>query len=146
MKRKLFTACALLSLLFGTATVWWWTGSRNRIDQVLFERHGKQSIKLWGSGGKLLLTRTSYPPASATNGTGQVAWSSIPFNSTDPKAPADPRLTLASFSYASQPIGDKSGATESTLVLPAWLLVMVFGLLPAFWLASRLKGKKKPAG
>lgn len=140
MKRKLFTFFALVSLLLGAGTVWWWTGSGKRIDQLTFERHGAQSIRLWGSGGKVMLTRTVYP-ASATPGSGQLAWSSIPSSPSD-KTTSD-KLALASFSYASEPLPDKPGGRESSLVLPAWLLTMFFALLPALWLGSKLKGKKK---
>ena len=56
MKRKLFAFFALLSLLLGAATVWWWTGSGQRIDQLSLECNGSHSLRLWGSGGKVLLT------------------------------------------------------------------------------------------
>ncbi len=142
MKRKLLNFFALISLLLGAATVWWWTGSRNRIDQLTFEKHGSQSVRLWGSDGKVMLTRT-VQPASATPGSGELAWSSIPASSSD-KATQE-KLSLASFSYVSQPLADKPGGREASLVLPAWLLIMTFALFPCLWLGSKMKGKKKPA-
>jgi hypothetical protein len=147
MKRKLFTACALMSLLLGVATVWWWTNSGNRIDQITFERQGSQSIRLWGSGGKVLVTRTVFPAApmaSAGFGAGQLAWNSVSSVPVSGKT-GDPRLAMSTFSYVTTPLADRGGV-ESTLVLPAWLLVLGFALLPTVWLAPKLKRKKKPQG
>lgn len=141
MKRKLFNFFALASLLMLAATIWWWTGSGGRVDQLSFERHGTQTVRVWGSGGKVLLTRSVYPHA-ASSGSGQLAWSTT--RHTASQSPADSKLTLASFSYASQPLADRGG-TETYLVLPAWMLVLLFALLPALWVAAKLKKKKKPA-
>jgi hypothetical protein len=144
MKRKLFTWSALFSLLLGAATVWWWTGSSRRIDQISLERGGAQSMRLLGSSGKLMFTKTAMP-RSASVCAGQLAWSSVAYNSSD-KSSADPKLALASFSYTSQPLADKPGGHESTLVLPAWLLTLIFALMPTLWFGSKMKTKKKPSG
>jgi hypothetical protein len=144
MMRKLFTFFALVSLLLGGLTVWWWTGSRNRIDQLALD--SGLSLRLWGSGGKVMLTRTVYPPTAAP-ATGQLSWSSAPLAASDRSASAaSSRMALGSFSYARQPIPGQSGAVESSVVLPAWLLTLVFAVLPVAWAGSKFKkSKKSPA-
>jgi hypothetical protein len=145
MKRRLFTLFSLLSLLLGIATVWWWTGSSGRIDQLSFEWRGSQSIRIWGSGGKILVTRTVFRTASPATasagiglGSGQIAWNSV----AAVPASADPRLALSMFSRVTTTLPG-SGGVESTFVLPAWLLALIFALLPTVWLARKLKGRKK---
>jgi hypothetical protein len=138
MKRKFFTVVALFSLLLCAGTVWWWTSSGNRIDQVTYERHGAQTVNLWGSGGKVMLTRTVYT-GMPSDSLRQLSFNSI---ALDPSAAINnPSLTLMTVSYNKQP---QNGAMVSTLVMPAWLIAAVFSIFPALWMATKMKKKKKP--
>jgi hypothetical protein len=138
MKRKLFTTLAFFSLLLCAGTVWWWTSSGERIDQLTYERHGAQTVNFWGSGGKVMFTRTVYPGESKDN-LRQLSFNSLPLDSG--AAINDGKLTLMTVSYNSQPM---NGGTVSTLVMPAWLIASVFSVFPALWLATKLKKKKAP--
>jgi hypothetical protein len=139
MKRKLFTTLALFSLLFCAATVWWWTLSGNRIDEVTLERHGQQTMHLWGSGGKVMVTRTVHP-AEGHAPTSMVSWGSTPM---DPKTAGDANISLLSVSFNRQPLSGGKGGEISTLILPAWLIAAVFALPPSLWVAPKFKRKKK---
>jgi hypothetical protein len=134
MKRKLFTTLAFFSLLLCAGTVWWWTSSGERIDQLTYERHGAQTVNFWGSGGKVMFTRTVYPGESKDN-LRQLSFNSLPLDS----GAAINNATLMTVSYNSQPM---NGGTVSTLVMPAWLIASVFSVFPALWLATKMKKKK----
>jgi hypothetical protein len=89
--------CSLLSLLLCALTVAWWTQSQGQVDQLTFEHTGSHAIRLWGSNGKLLVTRTVVP-ADYTK--------PIRF-ARDPQE-SNPLLLATSFSYASQPAHAKA--------------------------------------
>ena len=132
-----------MSLLLGVATVWWWTNSGNRIDQITFERRGSRRASACGGRAGKASQRHRLPGRADRQrgfGAGQLAWNSV---SSAPASggTSDPRLAMSTFSYVTTPLADRGGV-ESTLVLPAWLLVLVFALLPTVWLAPKLKSKK----
>jgi hypothetical protein len=137
MTRKLFTVVALFSLLLCAATVWWWTSSGGRIDQVTYERHGVQTVNFWGSGGKVMVTRTVYGE-KASDSRRQISFDSVPLDSGSTVANSD--STLMTVAYNTQPL---NGAKVSTLVMPAWLIAGVFSIFPALWMATKLKSKPK---
>jgi hypothetical protein len=120
--------CSLLSLLLCALTVAWWTQSQGQVDQLTFEHTGSHAIRLWGSNGKLLVTRTVVP-ADYTK--------PIRF-ARDPQE-SNPLLLATSFSYASQPARDIDGGTETNVVVPAWLLASVFSILPLTWITLKLR-------
>lgn len=141
MKLKLFPTCAFLSLALGAGTIWWWTSSKRHIDQLAYERPGTHAVRLWGSDGRVLLTRAVYSSPQRTP-VRQVTWSSIPAVADAKGSPTG--LTWASFAYDKQPMKEADGV-ESTLVVPAWLLAAAFMVPPMAWLALRMKPKKKPS-
>ena len=149
MKRKLFLFCAVFSMLMCGAVAWWWTAhSPSKIDQVSYQAGPGDTLKLWGSNGKLMLTRTQRPVAEA-GGFKQLSWGSSPCDAAGAAgAGANSKLASSMFAYAAEPLSDKpGGGTETTIVVPAWMLVAVFAVLPVMWAGSRLKGsKKKPSG
>lgn len=158
MKRKLLTMSALVSLMLAAATGLWWMRSTSKVDQITLERTGRDTLRLWGTDGKLLLVRTAPPlPAPVRKGReddeirapqpavpdAQFRWAS--FHRSAPNSPAtDPKFMLTSFSFASQPVPNAAGLTESTFVVPVWMITTVFAVLPLLWVSLRFKKKPKP--
>jgi hypothetical protein len=142
MRRKLFLAAAFLSLLLCAGCAWWWIGSSKRMDQFTWQTRGGQAVRVLGSDGKLMLTRTltATPPESVN---GQITWGSIPY--AGGSSPGEPQLQWTSFSYTTRPLADKAGGHEATLILPAWAVVSTFGLLPLMWGVAKVKPAKKKA-
>jgi hypothetical protein len=70
---------------------------------------------------------------------GHLSWGSVPY---DAAAMGSPNLMWTSFTFGSH-AKPNEGVTESTMVLPMWAVTTVFGLLPAWWVISKFKGKKK---
>lgn len=157
MKRKLLTLSALVSLMLAAATGLWWMRSTSSVDQVTLDRTGKDTLRLWGTDGKVLLTRTTVPMVAPTRRgdddtkaptapvpTAQLRWAS--FNRNAPNSPAaDPKFTLTAFSFSSQPLANATGVTESTFVVPVWMIITVFSVLPLLWVSLRFRKKPKPA-
>jgi hypothetical protein len=146
MKRKLYQSVALVSLLLFAGTVWWWTHSSGRVDELTYEKPGVQSLHVWGTGGKLTITRTVYPGAAVVENPHQVTW-----GSTTPDAKAAAQISSASslgfmpFAFDRQPPAANKGAMISRLILPAWMIAAVFALPPALWVAPKFKRKKQAA-
>ena len=148
MKRKLFLLCAVFSMLMCFGVAWWWTSrSPSKIDQVSYQAGPGDTVKLWGSKGKLMLTRTQRP-APDNGGFKQLSWGSSPCDAAGTAAAGvNSKMAFSMFAYGAEPIPEKAGGgTETTIVVPAWMLVAVFAVLPIMWAGSRLKGgKKKPS-
>jgi hypothetical protein len=144
MKRKFMTKAAFVSLLLCAATIAWWVRSANCMTQVTLQQSGKTLFRLVGDGGKMMFARTVQDSASPGAAGGSLAWAATPYASTA-HARGSPALAWTSFSFTAQPLADAPGM-ESTLILPAWVPVTVFALLPAMWVLSIFKGKKKKAG
>ena len=138
MKRKLYNLVTMLSVVLLAGSVWWWAHSRNHMDQVTVQRDGGSTLKVMGSSGKFMLTKAVNHRAEPRSA-GQLNWSSVPY---DANAGA-PKLTWTSFSFTSQPM-DKG--VESTLILPVWLLTLVFAVFPLLWVATKFKKKPKKGG
>lgn len=143
MLRKLISVCTLASLLLATLSAWCWMQSESKVGQFSFERGGSDAVRVWSFEGNFIFSR-SVMVEPQSSGSGQLAWASTP-KLADGAPP--PGLTLASgFSVQTHPLKDNKG-TETILLLPAWLVTAVFAVLPAFWIAKKIrpKGKKKPA-
>jgi hypothetical protein len=150
MKRKLFLLSALCSMLMCVGVAWWWTArSASKIDQLTFQSGAGETVKLWGSNGKLMLTRTLRSDPGAT-GVKQVSWGSTPCDASGKASPGgSSKMEFSMFAYGAEPIPEKAGGgTETTIIVPAWMLVAVFSVLPLTWAASKMKGsgRKKPSG
>ena len=141
MKRKLFLAAAFISLLLCAASVWWWVGSSTRMDHLTFRGRDGHSLHVMGSDGKVMFTRT-LAPTGAEAPMGQLTWGSMPYGAG--KSANEPQLQWTSFTYTTHPLSDKSGGTESTLILPAWAIAGASSLIPLMWGAAKMKPKKKP--
>jgi hypothetical protein len=139
MKRKLYNLVTILSVVLLAGSVWWWAHSSNHLDQVTVQRDGGSTLRVMGSSGKFMLTKAENRNAEAKP-SGQVHWSSLPY---DANAGA-PKLAWTSFSFTSQPVDGKT--VESTLILPVWLLTLVFAVFPLMWVAAKFKKKPKKAG
>jgi hypothetical protein len=156
MKRKLLTLSALVSLMLAAATGLWWMRSASKVDQVTLDRTGKDTLRLWGTDGKLLVTRTTVPMVAPTRRdddakappapvpTAQLRWAS--FDRSAPNSPAaDPKFTMTAFSFASQPLANTAGVIESTFVVPVWMIMTAFSVLPVLWVSLRFRKKPNPA-
>lgn len=159
MTRKLLTFSAMVSLMLAAATGLWWMRSTQKVDQVTLERTGRDTLRLVGTDGKFLLTRTipatiaparkvrdddsaKAPPAPLPEA--QFRWAS--YDRHAPNLPAvDAKFAATSFSFASQPGTNAAGLSESTFVVPVWMLTAAFSLLPLLWVSVRFKKKPKPA-
>jgi hypothetical protein len=138
MKRKIYNLATVFSVVLLAATVWWWTHSRSHMDQVTIQRDGGSTLRLTGSSGKVMLTRAANPRSEARPA-GQLHWSSVPYSTSA----GSPTLAWTSFSFTSQPVDGKG--LESTLILPVWLLTLVFAVFPLLWVAAKFKKKPKKA-
>lgn len=143
MLRKLISVCTLASLLMATVSAWCWIQSESKVGQISFECSGGDAVRVWSYDGNFIFSRSSMLQKQES-GSGQLAWASTPklANGAPPAG-----LTLASgFSYQSHPLKDDRGI-ETILILPAWLITAMFAVLPAFWIAKKIrpKSKKKPA-
>jgi len=140
MKRKLYNLITFLSVVMLAFSAWWWVHSRNHLDQVTVQRDGGSTLRVMGSSGKFMLTKAVLQHGEARPA-GQLNWSSVPY---DPSDSASPKLAWTSFSFTSQPVdGNK---VESTLILPVWLLTLVFAVFPLMWVAAKFKKKPKKCG
>lgn len=138
MKRKIYNLVTFLSAVFLAVSAWWWVHSRNHMDQVVVQRDGGSTLRVTGSAGKFMMTKAVHNNAEPRP-SGTVNWSSLPY---DANAGA-PKLAWTSFSFTSQPL-DKG--VESTLILPVWLLTLVFAVFPLMWVAAKFKKKPKKQG
>ena len=137
MKRKLYNLMTFLSVVLLAVSAWWWVHSSDHMDTVTVQRDGGATLRVTGSGGKFMLTRAALNNAEPRP-SGQVHWSSLPYDRS-----SAPKLAWTSFSFTSQPV-DKG--MESTLILPVWLLTLVFGVFPLMWVAAKFKKKPKKGG
>ncbi|HEY7089669.1 MAG TPA: hypothetical protein VH518_16340 [Tepidisphaeraceae bacterium] len=140
-RRTFFKASALVSLCFCGLTCWWWYHSIDRVDELAYDGHGQHAVRLWGSGGKVRLTRTVYT-GSAESNTSLVSWTSSPLDSSS--ANEANKITLLSVWYNNEPVSTfgKSGEV-STLVVPAWLIAGVFVVPAGIWATARMNRKKE---
>src|SRR3954465_4853169 len=139
MKRKFMTTAAFVSLLLCAATIAWWIRSGNCMTQLTLQHSGTSTYKLLGCGGKMMFSRSVRDGQGGGGGT--VAWAAVPYDPSG-NTPGSPKLLWTSFSFTNQPIKEAPGS-ESTLILPAYVPVAVFGVLPVMWVMMTLKGKKK---
>ena len=139
MKRKFFFAVALFSFMMCAGCVWWWLGSGTRMDHFSWQGRSGSALRVMGSSGKLMLTRTV---GSSEAVDGQISWGSMPYAAG--KSADTPDLQWTSFTYSTRPSPSKSGALESTLILPAWAVVGVTAVFPLMWMGGKMKPKKKP--
>jgi hypothetical protein len=139
MKRKLFLTAAFLSLLVCAGSIWWWIGSSGRMDQLSWQARNGPTVRLYGADGKVAFIRSDAAPAEAA--TGRISWGSVPYVSG--RSDAEPQLQWTSFTYSTHP-ADRSGAMQSTLILPVWAIAGVTALLPMLWTMGKMKPKKKP--
>ena len=135
MKRKIYNFVTILSFVLLAASVWWWTHSSNHMDQLTVQRDGGSTLKVMGSSGKVMLTKAAHNGDARP--AGQLSWSSVPYDA------AQGKLAWTSFSFTSQPVGR---GVESTLILPVWLLTLVFAVFPLVWVAAKFKKKPKKGG
>ena len=138
MKRKIYNLVTMLSVVLLAGSVWWWAHSRNHMDQVTLQRDGGSTLRVTGSSGKFMLTKAVYSPGESRSA-GQLQWSSVPYTASS----GSPKLAWTSFSFTSQPVDGKG--TESTLILPVWLLTLVFAVFPLLWVTAKFKKKPKKA-
>ena len=138
MKRKLYNLLTFLSVVLLAASAWWWVHSRNHMDQVVVQRDGGSTIRVMGSSGKFMLTKAVADNADPRP-SGELKWSSLPYDHNG----GAPKLAWTSFSYTSQPV---NRGMESTLILPVWLLTLVFAVFPLMWVAAKFKKKPKKGG
>lgn len=143
MFKKILSVCTLGSLLMAMLCAWCWMQSASKVGQFTFERDGKDALRFWSFEGNFIVSRSVMSEPQGEQA-GHLSWASTP-RLENGNAPAG--LTLASgFSYQTHPLKEKNGV-ESILILPAWAVTAMFALLPAWWLARKIrpKSKKKPA-
>ena len=139
-RKKLFFAVALVSLLLGAGTVWWWINSGTRMSQLAFRQSSGDMVVIYGCDGKLALTRTLYPSDKGDQPT-QLTWSTIPYKPGS--ADGQPALQWNNFSYNRNML-DK-GVIQSSLVLPIWLFTAACSIVPLVWFHGKWKLMKKLA-
>ena len=140
MRRKIFLAGTLLSLILCAGSICWWVRSGGWMDQFTLQRSGGETYNLLASSGKLLVMHTGATDNSAGMN-GQLAWRSVPYVSGG--SPGEPALRWTSFSYSSQPSPTRKGAIESTLVLPLWLMTAMCAVVPMVWTKRMFRPAKK---
>jgi hypothetical protein len=140
-RKKLFFAVALVSLLLGAGTVWWWINSGNHMSQLSFRQSSGDMVAIYGCDGKLALTRTLNPSEKSDQPT-QVSWVTVPFKPGS--ADGQPALQWTNFSYNRNML-DK-GVIQSSLVLPIWVVTGLCSIAPGIWFHKKLKLMKKLAG
>jgi hypothetical protein len=138
--KKLFVAAAFLSLLLGAGSVWWWMHSGSRMNQVTLHQSNGDSMSVYGADGKFLLLRTSGVPQKSAQ-PGQLTWNTVPY--APGSADGQPPLKWSNFSYAHSNLG--KGASESSLVLPVWLITAACCVMPMCWFNMKVKQVKKVA-
>src|SRR4051812_2011021 len=100
--KNLFFAAALVSLLLGAGSVWWWMHSSSHMNQLALHQSNGDSMCVYGADGKLLLMRTSGVQQKDPQ-PGQITWNTVPYTpgASDGQTP----LKWSSFSYAHNNLG-----------------------------------------
>ena len=142
MRRRFLFAVALFSLLMGAGTVWWWMNSGTQMNQLTFRQSSGDTVRVLGCDGKLLLTRTLYPQEKTISlEPTQLSWMTVPYT---PGVEKDqPELKWASFSYTESKV--EKGATQSSFVMPIWVMTAAFAVIPLIWFHRKLRLMKKLA-
>ena len=143
MKLKFKSVVIFLSTLACAGTMYWWIHSSNRMDTLTLQFSEKQTFNVWGHDGKMAVMRTAAPNRAEdeTKPHGHLTWGSVPYDAAA-MGSTSPQLMWTSFTFGSH-ARPNEGVTESTAVLPMWALTATFGLLPAWWVISKFKSKKK---
>jgi hypothetical protein len=143
MKRKLITFLVLCSLLLCAATGLVWQRSLHKMDELTFQPKDNLSLRVWTGRGNIMVSRTNLDAAPG-GGSGKITWNSTP--TVIPAVANSNTMAVTAFSYTSAPLPDKRGGSESTLVLPLWLIAAFFAVAPLMWVTSKMTSGRKPKG
>lgn len=134
MWRKFFKRLSILSFVLCLATAGWWFRTAKQVDQLTYQRPSVESLSVAGYSGKVVLTHALHDSSQSRLGAGQLAWTSTAPGASMPAA-------SSSFRYTKQPVA--KGGRESMLILPLWVLMAGFAVMPLCWVGLRLRKKKK---
>jgi hypothetical protein len=132
----------MLSLIFCAAAVWWWVGRNpGSIDQLSFQPNSTNTLRFSASDGKVMFSRI-VRDVPTSPGLKQLNWGTLPFDPSD-KTLHQPAESWSGFAYTSAPVSAGSAPSfETTVLVPAWMLVGFFSLLPLIRVVTVLRRYK----
>jgi len=152
MKRRIFTILSVVSLVLCVVFAVLWVRSYLTSDHIIFAKAGTAGAAAWsyrgvhvGHGGMMFgAGRETILPPAQKNRVGR-GWYLLIYQSGPPNVWDGLTRNWLGFGYVPDRGGPPAMAWRyrQAASIPIWFLVMTFGLLPAYWLRSRVTARKR---